>query len=59
VPQNYSDSLELGLWVMKQRGQRLKMLKERASKLDSIGFTWGMKGDARLEIMFEELNVYG
>jgi len=40
VPQNYSDNPELGRWVGKQRGKRLKMSKERASKLDSIGFTW-------------------
>jgi len=34
------------------------MLKERASKLDSIWFTWGMKLDARWDTMFEELRKY-
>jgi len=38
VPRKYSDNLELGGWVMTQRGKRLKMSKERATKLDSIGF---------------------
>ena len=40
---------------MNQRGQRLKMSKERASKLDSIGFNWDRNPDVRWEIMFEEL----
>jgi len=35
----YSENPELGTWVNKQRGQRLKMSKERASKLDSIGLS--------------------
>ena len=58
VPQSYSDNPELGRWVSTQRGQRLKMSKDRASKLDSIGFTWGLKQDSRWEIMFEELRKY-
>merc|ERR1712194_784542 len=47
VPQNYSDNSELGVWVKNHRAKRLKISKERASKLDSIGFTWGIKLDAR------------
>jgi len=58
VPQRYSDNPELGRWVMTQREMRLKISKERASKLDSIGFTWGIKLDARWEIMFEELRKF-
>merc|ERR1719491_767405 len=58
VPFKFSDNPELGTWVRRQRGQRLKTSKERASKLDSIGFTWGTKLDARLEIMFEELRQF-
>jgi len=41
VPQYYSDNFELGLWVSKQRVERLTISNERASKLGSIGFTWG------------------
>jgi len=55
VPKSYSDNPELGRWVNRQRGQRLTILKERYSKLDSIGFTWNKKPDAKWEIMFEEL----
>jgi len=38
VAGKYSDNPELGRWVNRQRGQRLKISKERTSKLDSIGF---------------------
>merc|ERR1740139_2154979 len=55
VPQKNAENPELGTWVSRQRRQRLKMLKERASKLDSIGFTWGSTHNVRWEIMFEEL----
>merc|ERR1740139_1756110 len=58
VPYNYSDNHELGRWVMKLRAKRLKLSKERASKLDSIGFTWGTMQDTRWEIMFEELRKF-
>jgi len=40
---------------MTQRKQRLKMSKERASKLDLIAFTWSIKIGAISEAMFEEL----
>merc|ERR1712161_7289 len=49
---------ELGTWVHTQRAKRLKMSKEPASKLDSIGFTWGTTQDAGWEIMFEELREF-
>ena len=55
MPARFSDNPELGIWVRTQRGQRLKMLKERASKLDSIGFTWNRNLDVRWDIMFEKL----
>jgi len=58
VPQKYSDNPELGTWVMNQRRQRLKISKERASKLDSIWFTWRTKQDVGWEIMFEELRKF-
>jgi len=58
VPYSFSDNLELGRWVRAQQGQRLKMSMERASKFDSIGFTWDRKPDARWEIMFEELKKF-
>merc|ERR1740139_978806 len=60
VPNKYSDNIELGKWVRSQRARRSKILKERASKLDSIGFTWcwGTMLDLRWEIMFEELRKY-
>merc|ERR1712194_859616 len=58
VPLCYSDNPKLGKWVRKQREMRLKISKERASKLDSIGFTWGIKLDARWEIMYEELRKF-
>jgi len=58
VPSKFSDNPELGIWVSNQRANRLKMSKERASKLDSIGFTWGIKLDARWEIMFDELRKF-
>ena len=40
VPSGYSENLELGRWASTRRGQRLKISKERAAKLDSIGFIW-------------------
>merc|ERR1719491_1376922 len=49
VPQKYSDNPELGTWVMNQRRQRLKISKERASKLDSIWFSWRTKQDVGRE----------
>jgi len=55
VPSRYSHKPELGIWVMTQRKQRLKMSKERASKLDLIAFTWSIKIGAISEAMFEEL----
>merc|ERR1719491_2418857 len=58
VPQRYSDNPKLGIWVSNQRAQRLKISNERASKLDSIGFTWGAELDVRWEIMFEELRKF-
>merc|ERR1740139_2162529 len=58
VPRNYTDNPKLGTWVQTQREMRLKISKERASKLDSIGFTWGIKLDDRWEIMFEELRKF-
>merc|ERR1719469_1551881 len=60
VPQNHSDNPELGRWVKSQRMQRLIISKERASKLDSIGFTWvvNIESDVRWEIMFEELKKF-
>jgi len=58
VPKSYSDNLELGNWVSNHRAKRLKVSKERASKLDSIGFTWGAMLDVRWEIMFEELRKF-
>jgi len=36
----------------------LKILNERASKLDSIGFTWGIKLVAKWEIRYEELRKF-
>merc|ERR1712194_588378 len=58
VPRKYSDNLELGNWVRNERRRRLKISKERASKLDSIGFTWDRNPDVRWEIMFEELKKF-
>jgi len=58
VPQRYSDNPKLGKWVSKQRQTRLKISKERASKLDSIGFTWGNVPDVQWKIMFEELRKF-
>jgi len=58
VPKRYSDNPELGRWVSYQRVKRSKMSKERASKLDSIGFTWGIKLDVKWEIMYEELRKF-
>jgi len=43
VPQNYSDNHELRRQVSTQRRHRLNISKERASKLDSIGFIWQTK----------------
>ena len=40
VPLGYSDNPELSRWVSYHQAKRLKISKERASKLDSIGFTW-------------------
>jgi len=60
VPQNHSYNPELGRWVSRQRGQRSKIWKERASILDSIGFTWVVDNElnVRWEIMFEELSKF-
>jgi len=55
VPRKYSDNPVLGAWVSTQRARRLLLSKERASKLDLIGFTWYINPDARWEIMFAEL----
>merc|ERR1719491_1872427 len=60
VPRRFSDNPKLGKWVSNQRRKRLKISKERASKLDSIGFTWvvHIELDVRWEIMFEELQKF-
>jgi len=58
VPQDYSENQELGTWVNTQRRQRLKISKDRAAKLDSIGFTLGTMQDVRWEIIFEELRKF-
>ena len=58
VPPSYSENPELGRWVSRQRGQRLKISKERGCKLDSFGFTWGAVPDVRWEKMFEELRKF-
>jgi len=39
VPQRYSDNPKLGRWIRNQRAKRSKISKERASKLDFIGYT--------------------
>ena len=59
MPRSYPDNPKLGTWVGRQwiRG-RLSVSQERASKLDSIGFIWGSKLDARWEIMFDELKDF-
>jgi len=57
VPARFSDNPKLGIWVSTQRGQRLKISKERAAKLDSISFTWVVQ-DGRWEIMFDELRKF-
>merc|ERR1740139_1683312 len=58
VPVRFSDNPKLGTWVHSQRSKRLKISKERASKLDSIGFTWGADQDIQWEIMLEELRKF-
>jgi len=58
VPYSYSDNLELGRWVMNQQAMRSKISKERASKLDSIGFTWGIQLDTRWDTRLEELRKF-
>merc|ERR1712238_289090 len=58
VPYSYSANPKLGIWVNNQRGKRLKISKERASKLDSNGFIWGTEADVRWEIMLEELRKF-
>jgi len=45
VTYSYSENSELYRWVNYQREIRLKMSKERASKLDMIGFKWSNKQD--------------
>jgi len=58
VPSCYSDYSKYGRWVNKQQGRRLKVSKDRASKLDSIGFTWDLNPDSRWKIMYEELRKF-
>jgi len=60
VPFEFSDNPELGRWVSNHLAKRLKISKERASKLDSIGFTWvvDIELDVRWELMFEELRKF-
>merc|ERR1719469_608310 len=58
VPGKYSDNPELGRWVSTQRRQRSQISKERASKLDSIGFAWDRNADVRWEMLFEELRKF-
>ena len=43
MPFSSIHNITLDKLVETQQGMRLKMSKERASKLDSIGFAWGMK----------------
>jgi len=57
VPARFSDNPKLGNWVSTQRGQKLKISKERAAKLHSIDFTW-VEPDVRWEAMFEELRKF-
>merc|ERR1740139_351523 len=40
VPGKIVHNLKLSRWVSRQRGHGLKMSKERAAKLHSIGFMW-------------------
>ena len=60
VPARFSDNPKLGIWVSRQRGQRLKISKERTAKLDSTDFTWvvNIEPDVRWEAMFEELRKF-
>merc|ERR1719162_1164473 len=58
VPRDYYENHQLSRWVSNHRANRFKISKERASKLDSIGFTWGTAQDVRWEIMFEELRKF-
>jgi len=49
VPCSYPENPELGKWVARQLSTgRLSLSQERASKLDSIGFTWGTKIDVTM-----------
>ena len=58
VPSSYTSNPELYHWVGHQRRKRVTMSKERASELESIGFTWGIKLDLRWNLMFDELERY-
>jgi len=58
VPSKFSDNQELSRWVSNHRRKRLEISKERASKLDSIGFTWDRNSDVKWEIMYEELRKF-
>merc|ERR1719491_2609599 len=58
VPYSFSGNPKLGRWVSEQRAKRSKISKERASKLDSIGFTWVVDIELLWEIMFEELRKF-
>jgi len=57
VPGKYFGNPELGRLVSRQRVQRSKVSKERASKHDSIGFTWGINY-VRWYSMFEVLRKF-
>jgi superfamily II DNA or RNA helicase len=59
VPQNYSEDLDLGVWVSMQRCayKAGKILQDRIEKLESIGFEWDQFSE-QWEKMFIQLSEY-
>jgi hypothetical protein len=62
VSQNSGHSLELGRWVARQRlaRHRNRLNAEREAKLDSIGFSWNLRGcnSVNWDVRFRQLLEY-
>ena len=66
VPQSYSQSKTLGVWVMTQRkqyrllwkGESSCMTAERQAALEKIGFEWSLDHDSLWQTRYDELIAF-
>jgi hypothetical protein len=59
VPQKFKVSPKLGVWVNKQRSNRLSLPRNKVAALESVGFDWGKKlGEASWKSKFNAVVAY-